>query len=97
MLSYRAEEFDLLIPGLRLRGPQQLLKLYGFLHSYLDEHITIDEYVSDERLLAIEARVRIEGRRELTAATLTAAGYGALYPLAAGQAIRSTVCSKLGF
>lgn len=97
MLSYWAEDFDLLIPGLRLRGPQQLLKFYGFLHSYLDEHITIDEYVSDERLLAIEARVRIEGRRELTAATLTAAGYGALYPLAAGQAIRSTVCSKLGF
>lgn len=87
VLEYYAPDFEVRFAGVTLHGPRELLDFYGFLHGYLTETITVLDFLSSERLLFIEAAVRIEGRRDLTAAALAQAGYSRLHPLRAGQVI----------
>jgi len=87
VLAHYAEEFVLEFGGLRFTRKQQVKDFYAFLHSYLDESITVQAFVSDGAMVALEGIVRIEGRVELTAAALAEAGYAGLFPLAAGAVL----------
>jgi len=87
VLAHYAEEFVLEFGGLRFTRKQQVKDFYAFLHSYLDESITVQAFVSDGVMVALEGIVRIEGRVELTAEVLAEAGYAGLFPLAAGAVL----------
>ena len=87
VLAHYAEEFVLEFGGLCFTRKQQVKDFYAFLHSYLDESITVQAFVSDGAMVALEGIVRIEGRVELTAEVLAEAGYAGLFPLAAGAVL----------
>lgn len=87
VLQFWAEEFEASFAGVVLRNGAELRRFYAFLHAYIDERIRVDDFIGDERLVALRALVRIEGKRELTREALVTAGYGGLHPIAAGQVI----------
>lgn len=87
VLSFWADRFDLQFAGYRFTTPEEVRRFYGFLHQYLKETITVTAYVNDANMVAMEAIVRIEGLKPLDQATLEAAGYGRLVPLAVGQVV----------
>ena len=87
VLRFWAPQFEASFAGVVLRNGAELRRFYAFLHSYIDERIRVEDFVGDERLVALRALVRIEGRRELTREALVAAGYGGLHPIQPGQVI----------
>lgn len=87
VLSFWADHFDLQFAGYRFTTPEEVRRFYAFLHEYLKETITVTAYVNDAHMVAMEAIVRIEGLKPLDQATLDAAGYGRLVPLAVGQVV----------
>jgi hypothetical protein len=87
VLSYYAESFDLSFAGYRFTTKAEVKGFYTFFHAYVSESITVSAYVNDDRMAALEAVVRLEGKRTLDPATLEAAGFGRLVPLAAGQVV----------
>ncbi|NLT67042.1 MAG: nuclear transport factor 2 family protein [Acidobacteria bacterium] len=85
-LKYFADKFEMVHVGGSLKSREEVMKFYGFLHTYIRESVIIDRFVSDEKTIALEARVRIEGARELSAETIAASDYPKLTPLKVGQA-----------
>ena len=65
-LAYYAGEFEMIHVGGNLRSREAVMKFYNFLHSYIKETVIIDRFVMDSEMIAVEARVQIEGIRELT-------------------------------
>ena len=61
------------------------MKFYDFLHAYIKESVIVDRFVSDEDTIALEARVQIQGVKELSPKTVAASDYPKLKPLAVGQ------------
>jgi len=64
-----------------------VLSFYGFLHQYVRETIVIDAFVSNDEMVAMEARVRLEGIRELAPAAARAAGFERLMVPSVGQVL----------
>lgn len=87
VLGFWAHEFEASFAGVMLRNGAELRRFYAFLHSYIDERIHVEDFIGDDRLVALRALVRIEGRRALTREALVAAGYGGLHPIEPGQVI----------
>ncbi len=75
VLTYFADEFAVSFAGYALRSRAEVLNFYRFLHSYVEETITIDRFLSDECTLVLEARVRLTGVRELTRDIAKSAGF----------------------
>jgi len=73
--------------GITIRSREELKRFYGFLHAHASETITLERFASSDDLVALEAVVRIEGLRDLSAEALAAAGYDRLNPIAQGQVI----------
>jgi len=61
------------------------MKFYNFLPAYIKETVIVDRFVSDEHTVAIEARVQIQGVKELSAEAVAASDYPKLKPLAVGE------------
>jgi len=61
------------------------MKFYNFLHRYIKETVIVDRLVMDPDTIAMEARVQIEGIRELTPKSVAASDYPRLKPLKVGQ------------
>jgi ketosteroid isomerase-like protein len=87
VLAFYAEPFELTFAGYRFTRKAQVKAFYQFFHAYVNESITVTAYVGDARMVALEARVRLQGIRDLDAETLAAAGFGRLVPLAVGQVV----------
>jgi ketosteroid isomerase-like protein len=87
VLAFYADDFVLEFAGYRFTTKAQVKAFYGFFHQYVDESIVVTAFLADATRVALEAVVRLEGRRALDAATLEAAGYGRLVPLAIGQVV----------
>jgi hypothetical protein len=87
VLSFYAERFELVFAGYLFRTPAELRQLYGFLHSYIEESMTVRAYVGDERMAALEADVRLEAVRDLTQEALAARGLHRLVTLRAGDVV----------
>ena len=87
VLRFWAPRFEASFAGVVLRDGADLRRFYAFLHSYLDERISVLDFVGDEQVVALRALVRVEGKRELTREALVAAGYGGLHPIQPGQVI----------
>ena len=84
-LEYFADTFEMVHVGGSLKSREAVKKFYAFLHAYIKESVIVDRFVSDASTIALEARVRIEGVRELSPETVAASDYPKLKPLAVGQ------------
>ena len=87
VLSYYAPQFEISFGGYTLRTREAVRSFYGFLHQYVRESIVIDAFVSTDEMIAMEARVRLEGLRELTPEAARAAGFERLMVPPAGQVL----------
>jgi hypothetical protein len=87
VLSYYAPQFEISFAGYTLRTREAVLSFYGFLHQYVRESIVIDAFVSNDEMIAMEARVRLEGIRELTPAAARAAGFERLMVPRVGEVL----------
>ncbi|NLV31824.1 MAG: nuclear transport factor 2 family protein [Acidobacteria bacterium] len=84
-LDYFADDFEMIHVAGSLKSREAVKKFYAFLHAYIKESVIVDRFVSDASTIALEARVRIEGVRELSPETVAASDYPKLKPLAVGQ------------
>ena len=84
-LAYFADEFEMIHVGGNLKSREDVMKFYNFLHRYIKETVIVDRLVMDRDTIAMEARVQIEGIRELTPEAVAASGYPRLKPLKVGQ------------
>jgi hypothetical protein len=87
VLSYYAPRFEIAFAGYAFRTREAVRSFYGFLHQYVSESILIDAFVSSERMIALEARVRLEGVRALSPEAARQAGFEKLMVPAPGQTI----------
>lgn len=87
VLSFYADNFEIVFAGYAFRGRDAVLKFYRFFHQYVNESITVEAFAANEHLVAIEARVRLEAHRDLTQDVLAEAGYGRLMGLREGQVV----------
>ena len=87
VLSYYAPQFEISFAGYTLRTPEAVRSFYGFLHQYVRESIVIDAFMSSDEMIAMEARVRLEGIRELTTEAARTAGFERLMVPAVGQVL----------
>jgi hypothetical protein len=71
--------------GVNITSRDEFKAFYRFLHSYVDESVTINAFASSEELTAVDAIVRIVAFRDLDAATLAVNGYSGFFPIKAGE------------
>ena len=84
-LAYFADDFEMVHVGGSLKTREAVMKFYDFLHVYVEENVTVDRFVSDEHTIALEVRVQIRGKKELSPEAVAASDYPKLTPLAVGQ------------
>jgi hypothetical protein len=84
-LDYFADRFEMIHVGGNLRTREDVMKFYSFLHRYIKETVMVDRLVMDRDTIAMEARVQIEGIKELTPEAVAASDYPRLKPLKVGQ------------
>jgi hypothetical protein len=84
-LDYYAERFEMIHVGGNLKSREEVMKFYDFLHRYIKETVIVDRLVMDRNTIAMEARVQIEGIKDLTPEAIAASDYPRLKPLKAGQ------------
>lgn len=87
VLAHYADSFELVFAGYVFRNAAEVRRLYTFLHSYLKESLTLKAFVSDSHMVALEAVVRLEALRDLTAQALLAEGLERLVSLRAGDVV----------
>jgi SnoaL-like domain len=71
--------------GVNITSRDEFKAFYRFLHSYVDESVTINAFASSEELTAVDAIVRIVAFRDLDAATLAVNGCSGFFPIKAGE------------
>ena len=84
-LDYFADEFEMIHVGGSFKTRESVMKFYNFLHAYIKESVIVDRFVSDENNVVLEARVQIQGVKELTPEAVAASDWPKLKPLAVGQ------------
>ena len=86
-LDYFADEFELIHVGGSFKTRESVMKFYNFIHAYIKESVIVDRFVSDEYNVVLEARVQIEGVKELLPETVAASDYPKIKPLVVGQTV----------
>jgi hypothetical protein len=84
-LDYYADQFEMIHVGGNLKSRDEVMKFYRFLHRYIKETVIVDRLLMDRYMIAMEARVQIQGIKELKPVTVAASGYPRLKPLKAGE------------
>ncbi len=84
-LAYYADKFEMIHVGGNLKSREEVMKFYDFLHKYIKETVIVDRLIMDRHMVAIEARVQIEGIKELTPKAIACSDYPRLTPLRVGQ------------
>lgn len=84
-LPYFADEFEMIHVGGSFKTRESVKRFYAFLHNYVKESVIVDRFVSDEYNVVLEARVQIEGVKELTPEAVAASDWPKLTPLKVGQ------------
>jgi len=84
--------FDFYAPGASIRffgvdlsTREAFKRFYTFLHAHVIETLTIERFASSADLVALEGIIRVEGTKDLDAATLAAQGLDQFAPIAKGQ------------
>jgi hypothetical protein len=84
-LDYYADGFEMIHVGGCLRGRDEVMKFYNFLHRYIKEKVIIDHFISDERMIAMEARVELECIEDLSPEMVASSDYPKLVSLKEGE------------
>jgi hypothetical protein len=71
--------------GVSITSRDAFKAFYSFLHSYVDESVTINGFASSDELTAVDAIVRIAAFRDLDEQTLAANGCAGFFPIKAGE------------
>jgi len=88
LLEWWAPNFSCMLGDKELFStPAELKSFYGFLHDYADEEIIVDHYLSNADCLFLEVRVRITGRKEMSAEIIAESGFHTLTPIEKGMVI----------
>jgi len=85
VFDFYADNPRLAFFGVEIASREDLKRFYGFLHQYVRETVTVERFAASDELAAVEGIVRVEGIRDLDAATLEANGYGQLFPIRVGE------------
>jgi hypothetical protein len=83
--DFYAEPMDMDFFGVRLQSRSDLIRFYSFLHSYVKESVDVRNFAASATLTAVDAIVRIEAFRDLTADVLEANGCGQFFPIKSGD------------
>lgn len=83
--DFYAEPIQMDFFGVALRSRDDLKRFYSFLHSYVKESVRVLNFAASDTLTAVDAIVRIEAYRDLTADVLEANGCGGFFPVMAGE------------
>jgi hypothetical protein len=75
VLEYFADEFEVTFAGYSLRSRDAVKSFYRFIHHYCSESIVIDHFISTDRMIAMEARVQLEGLRAMPPNAAKEAGF----------------------
>ena len=91
--DFYAEPMTMDFFGVSIRSRADMKRFYGFLHSYVNESVSVRNFAASDTLTAVDAVVRIEAFRDLDAATLAANGCSGFFPIRAGavQEIRQFI------
>lgn len=71
--------------GIVIRSRQELKDFYGWLHSYVNESVSLLNFAASETCTACDAIVRIEAIRDLSREELDARGAIGFFPIKAGE------------
>ena len=85
LFDFYAEHPRIAFFGIEITTRQQLRDFYGFLHTYVDESITVERFAGNEDFAAVEGIVRIEGIADLTREALDARGLQQFFPISKGE------------
>ncbi|WP_088185325.1 nuclear transport factor 2 family protein [Sphingobium sp. Z007] len=84
--------FDFYAPGASIRffgvdlsTREAFKRFYTFLHAHVIETLTIERFASSADLVALEGIIRVEGTKDLDAATLASQGLDQFAPIMKGQ------------
>ncbi len=83
--DFYAEPLAMEFFGVQIASRAALIDFYSFLHSYVKESVTVTNFAASDTLTAVAAIVRVEGLRDLDAATLAARGLHQFFPIKAGE------------
>jgi SnoaL-like domain len=87
VLGHFAAEFEVVFAGFVFRTPDEVRRLYAFLHSHVEERIFLKSYISTDDMIALEADVRLTGIKSASPDDLARAGLAGLPMPAQGQVI----------
>jgi ketosteroid isomerase-like protein len=71
--------------GVDIKSRDDMKAFYTFLHSHVNESVSVLNFASSDTLTAVDAIIRIEAFRDLDAATLAANACAAFHPIRAGE------------
>lgn len=71
--------------GIQITTREELKAFYTFLHSFVRETVIVERFAGSDELAAVEAIVRIEGIRDLTADELKARDMEQFFPIKTGE------------
>lgn len=84
VLDYYVEDLEILFAGHCFRGRAAF---YRFYHAHASESIFIDAFAGGDELVAVEVRVHVEAKHDLTPEALKAEGMENMAPMRAGEVI----------
>jgi len=87
VLAFWAADSEIVFAGYGLRGREQMRAFYRFFHQYVAETVHPSAFISNDRMLVIEATVRLEALQTLTPEVAASNGFGRLFCLRQGQVI----------
>jgi hypothetical protein len=87
ILDHFADSFELVFAGYVFRNRAEVIRFYTFFHAHVTETVTVHHFLSGPDMVALEADVRVEAYRDMTAATLEAQGLARIPPLQQGQVL----------
>lgn len=73
--------------GVAIRNRADIKRFYAFLHSYVKEIAIVRNFASSDTLTAVDATIRIEAFRDLSAEVLAENGCALFHPVKAGDVL----------
>ena len=84
-LEYFADEFELAFMGDCLRNRDDFKRFYAFFHDHVDEKIIVKNFTSIDRMIAMEAFVKVTAKKDLTKEEGAAHGFKSIIPMKKGD------------
>jgi len=87
VIAHFLPDAEIRFAGLTLKGGDAIRSFYAFFHDHVIETIFVDRFAVSDDLLAMEARVRLEAKKDVTRDILEAQGYPQLVTMTKGDVV----------